>query len=240
MSERCSTCHVGSGQVMTVLGPIPVERLGVTLMHEHILNDCRCWWHRPDRARAPASRDRAGASGHPRRAADGPVRQPATTARSTTSRWRSRAAGVPPMLGGAHRGRSHLPRHRPQSRGPARGSRRPPGLQIVMGSGYYLQSSHPPTWSPAMSVGRDRRRDRGRGAARASTVVRIGLIGEIGVSGDFTPDGGEVAARCRPGAGAHRPAADGPSARLVSPRAPRCSISWRRRAAILAIPCSAT
>ena len=32
---------------MTVLGPIPVDDLGVTLMHEHILNDCRCWWKRP-------------------------------------------------------------------------------------------------------------------------------------------------------------------------------------------------
>jgi phosphotriesterase-related protein len=30
---------VGSGQVMTVRGPIPVEELGITLMHEHILND---------------------------------------------------------------------------------------------------------------------------------------------------------------------------------------------------------
>ena len=46
MSEL-SPCHVGSGQVMTVLGPIPAAELGITLPHEHILNDCRCWWHRP-------------------------------------------------------------------------------------------------------------------------------------------------------------------------------------------------
>ena len=42
-----SPAHVRSGQVMTVLGPVPAGQLGPTLMHEHLLNDCRCWWHRP-------------------------------------------------------------------------------------------------------------------------------------------------------------------------------------------------
>ncbi|TIU79789.1 MAG: phosphotriesterase-related protein, partial [Mesorhizobium sp.] len=28
---------VETGQVMTVLGPVPVEEMGITLMHEHIL-----------------------------------------------------------------------------------------------------------------------------------------------------------------------------------------------------------
>ena len=42
-----SEAHTRSGQVMTVLGPIPSADLGPTLMHEHILNDCRCWWNPP-------------------------------------------------------------------------------------------------------------------------------------------------------------------------------------------------
>jgi phosphotriesterase-related protein len=46
MSEL-SQAHIRSGMVMTVAGPIPVSDLGLTLMHEHILNDCRCWWHAP-------------------------------------------------------------------------------------------------------------------------------------------------------------------------------------------------
>ena len=41
------TIGVRSGQVMTVLGPIPVEAMGVTLMHEHILLDTSSWWRRP-------------------------------------------------------------------------------------------------------------------------------------------------------------------------------------------------
>jgi len=32
---------------MTVLGPIPTEELGITLMHEHLLLDATTWWHRP-------------------------------------------------------------------------------------------------------------------------------------------------------------------------------------------------
>ena len=38
---------VRSGKVRTVLGPIPVEAMGVTLMHEHILLDTSSWWKRP-------------------------------------------------------------------------------------------------------------------------------------------------------------------------------------------------
>ena len=42
-----SEAHVRSGKVMTVTGPVDASALGVTLMHEHILNDCECWWHAP-------------------------------------------------------------------------------------------------------------------------------------------------------------------------------------------------
>src|SRR5215470_546906 len=32
---------------ITTLGPAPVERLGTTLPHEHLLIDLRCWFTRP-------------------------------------------------------------------------------------------------------------------------------------------------------------------------------------------------
>src|SRR3990170_2850950 len=38
---------VNSGQVMTVLGPIPVEEMGITLVHEHIFLDAATWWQEP-------------------------------------------------------------------------------------------------------------------------------------------------------------------------------------------------
>src|SRR6185312_15450046 len=42
-----ATIGVHSGKVMTVLGPVPVEAIGVTLMHEHIVLDTSSWWRRP-------------------------------------------------------------------------------------------------------------------------------------------------------------------------------------------------
>jgi len=60
------------------------------------------------------------------------------------------------------------------------------GLNIVMGAGYYLQSSHPPELA-AMSE--DAIADQIVAEATGGVDgVRIGLIGEIGVSSDFTPD----------------------------------------------------
>ena len=41
---------VHSGQVMTVLGPIPVEDLGLTLTHEHVLSDVGCNGPEPQEA----------------------------------------------------------------------------------------------------------------------------------------------------------------------------------------------
>ncbi|MEM8572945.1 MAG: phosphotriesterase-related protein, partial [Pseudomonadota bacterium] len=36
--------HRFSSTVMSVLGPVSADGLGPTLIHEHILNDCTCWW----------------------------------------------------------------------------------------------------------------------------------------------------------------------------------------------------
>ncbi len=59
-------------------------------------------------------------------------------------------------------------------------------LQIVMGAGYYLQSSHPAELA-AMSA--DAIADQIVAEATGGLQgVRIGLIGEIGVSAEFTPD----------------------------------------------------
>ena len=46
-----------SNSVMTVLGPVNADALGPTLMHEHILNDCTCWWRGRDLAFTSPVRD---------------------------------------------------------------------------------------------------------------------------------------------------------------------------------------
>lgn len=183
MSEL-SVCHVGSGQVMTVRGPIPADALGITLPHEHILNDCRCWWHRPTE---PERQHLATAPVH--QGIIGELRmdpfvnldncalddEQLAMAELTAFRDAGGTTVVDPTCRGIGRNPTALARISATT-----------GLQIVMGSGYYLESSHPPVVR-TMSVN-----------AIADEIVaealegidgaRIGLIGEIGVSGDFTPE----------------------------------------------------
>jgi len=183
MSEL-SPCHTGSGQVMTVTGPISAGELGITLPHEHILNDCRCWWH------PPTTPER-------QHLAEGPVRidilgelrqdpfvnldncalddEPLAVAELSAFKNAGGATVVDPTCRGIGRNPQALVRISQAT-----------GLNIVMGAGYYLASSHPPELA-AMSV--DAIADEIVGEAlEGIDGVRIGLIGEIGVSADFTAE----------------------------------------------------
>jgi len=184
-SER-SVANVNSGQVMTVLGPVSSASLGTTLMHEHILNDCSCWWHKP----TDPARDYL---------VDGPVRleilselkQDPFVNRHNIAlddeplairelKQFTQAGGqtvVDPTCRGIGRNPEALVRIAKQT-----------GLNIVMGAGYYLQSSHPAELS-AMSVTNVADQIVNEAVSGVNTSgVRIGLIGEIGVSSDFTKE----------------------------------------------------
>ncbi|HET9018208.1 MAG TPA: hypothetical protein VFN46_01405 [Acetobacteraceae bacterium] len=183
MSELATT-HVGSGQVMTVRGPIAATSLGITLMHEHLLNDCRCWWNKPrDKRRSTLACEpvNAGIIGELRmdpfvnldncrlddeRLAVAELMQAAELDCRTL---------VDPTCRGIGRDARALVRI-------AEGS----GLNIIMGGGYYLQASHPPELSrmDADAIADEILRDAHEGVEGSG--VRIGLIGEIGVSADFT------------------------------------------------------
>ncbi len=182
MSEL-SEAHVRSGRVMTVTGPIPVADLGLTLMHEHILNDCSCWWN-------PPGRDRAWL-------ADAPLtpsilwelRQDPFVNRENLGLTDEAHAVEELGLFTAEGGRTVVD---PTCRGIGRNAAallrisQATGLQIVMGSGYYLQDSHPPELA---SMSEDAIADQiVAEATDGIDGVRIGLIGEIGVSSAFTPD----------------------------------------------------
>ncbi len=181
-----SEAHVQSGQVMTVLGPIPSAALGHTLMHEHILNDCRCWWNAPtDPARQYL--------------AESPVRieilselrqdpfvnlhnialddEPLAVEELAAFKAVGGRSVVDPTCRGIGRNPEALAR-----------ISRATGLHIVMGSGYYLQSSHPAEVGglSADDIASEIVTEATSGVG--DTGVRIGLIGEIGVSSDFTPN----------------------------------------------------
>lgn len=182
MSEL-SSCHVGSGQVMTVLGPIPASDLGITLPHEHILNDCRCWWHKPlepERQHLATSPVHAGILGELRMdpfvnidncALDD---EPLAVAELLAFRHAGGRTVVDPTCRGIGRNPKALTRIAEAT-----------GLQIVMGAGYYLETSHPPEMR---GLSADAIADEIVAEALDGVDgVRIGLIGEIGVSAEFTP-----------------------------------------------------
>jgi phosphotriesterase-related protein len=185
MSER-SQAHVRSGQVMTVAGTIPASQLGVTLMHEHILNDCRCWWH------APKTPDR-------QYLADsfvcieilGELRQDPFVNKHNITLDDEPLAIMELKDFASHGGQTVV---EPTCQGIGRDPRalrriaEASGLNIIMGAGYYLGSSHPAKVAD-MSI--DQIADEIVQEATVGvdgTDIKIGLIGEIGVSADFTAE----------------------------------------------------
>lgn len=184
MNSELSEGHIRSGKVMTVRGAIAVDQLGVTLMHEHILNDCRCWWH------APKTPERQYlAEGFVCMEILGELRQdpfvnkhnitlddePLAIAELKDFATAGGQTVVEPTCQGIGRNPLALRRISEATR-----------LNIVMGAGYYLASSHPEkvVGLTVEAIADEIVHEALHGVD--GTDVRIGLIGEIGVSADFT------------------------------------------------------
>lgn len=168
----------------TVLGPVPVDDLGTTLMHEHVLVDASPWFQEPGEASK-----RAVAHGPVRMEVLGALRNDPflcldncqlldeEAAIEETSRFHL-AGGqtiVDPTCQGIGRDPKALQR-----------ISRATGLHIVMGAGYYLEPSHP-SHVAGMSIeaiAQEAQRDVEEGL----DGVKAGIIGEIGISKDFTPE----------------------------------------------------
>ena len=186
MSEERSPAAVDTGQVMTVQGPIAVEAMEVTLMHEHLLVDARSWWHEPRQDER-------------RYLAEGPVRagirgelcmdpfvnldncrlddeQAAIEELELFTETEGRTV-VDPTCRGIGRDPEALVRISENS-----------GVQIVMGAGYYLEGSHPAHVKDMSSdaIADEIVQDAVEGVD--GTGIKIGLIGEIGISADFTSE----------------------------------------------------
>jgi phosphotriesterase-related protein len=172
--------------VMTVRGPMPADQMGVTLPHEHILNDCRCWWNRP---KEPERQHLATEPVH--LGIIGELRMDPFVNLDNCA-LEDEPLAIAELLAFGHGGGRTVvdPTCRGIGRNPEALVRisAATGLNIVVGAGYYLQTSHPPSLR-AMSI--DAIADEIVGEALhgiGDTSVRIGLIGEIGVSGDFTSE----------------------------------------------------
>jgi phosphotriesterase-related protein len=181
-----SEAHIRSGRVMTVRGPVPLDALGMTLMHEHLLLDARSWWNRPkeaERLRLGSSPVHAGIIGELR------MDPFASLDNCRLDDEQLAIAELLPLkaLGGAT---VVDPTCRGIGRDPLALERisEATGLNVVMGAGYYLEGSHPPAVAEmsADAIANEIVREAVEGVD--GTSVRIGLIGEIGVSGDFTAE----------------------------------------------------
>lgn len=179
-------------EVMTVTGPMPASRMGITLMHEHILNDCSCWWNPPVE---PERQCLADADVNLSILSE--LRQDPFVCKhnlslndeslATKELAAFRSAGgntvIDPTCRGIGRNPAALVKISEAT-----------GLNIVMGAGYYLHSSHPPELAgmSASAIADQIIAEATEGilieTETTSMQIRIGLIGEIGVSSDFTHD----------------------------------------------------
>jgi phosphotriesterase-related protein len=176
---------VRSGTVMTVLGPIPAESLGTTLMHEHILLDASKLWKCPCRAsemaiaEAPVSVETIGELRmNPFLSRDNCFLLDVDLAVGELGRYTELGGDtvVDPTNFGIGRDPEALQRIARRSR-----------LNIVMGSGFYLEPSHP-DWFTHMDLDAATNfivADVGGGATQPD--VMAGIIGEVGISKFFTP-----------------------------------------------------
>lgn len=169
--------------VMTVRGEIPVSEMGVTLPHEHVLNDVSSWshttssqgWDPEEYAVHPVSEDILWDLKHdPFGNLDNCKLDDLDLAVTEVSRFRDLGGATIIDATSMNTGR--------RLAGLCEVSERT-GVHIIAGTGYYLEPSHPPEFeklSPediAEQILDDIR--------NGKSGVRPGIIGEIGVGADF-------------------------------------------------------
>jgi phosphotriesterase-related protein len=175
---------VDSGHVMTVLGPLPVEKMGVTLVHEHILLDASGKWVPPS---CCGDRDIGEQKVHigilgalrmnPLMNRDNCQLFDVETAIEELMRFRELGGEtvVDPTNLGIGRDPAAL-----------QVIARRTGLNIVMSTGFYLEPTHPRYVSERSIDDLAEQLIFEVGGSDEKPAVVAGLIGEIGVSAAFT------------------------------------------------------
>ena len=171
--------------VQTVRGPVAVADLGITLSHEHLLNDVSSWWKR--RTSAGLDPDEFAAAKvseqllwelrqDPFGNRDNLALDDVDVACEELARFGALGGGTVVETTGWGAGRDLAGLREISER---------TGVHVVAGTGFYLESSHP---VDVVALGADGVTDRILADLRdGEDGVRPGIIGEIGVSADFTP-----------------------------------------------------
>jgi phosphotriesterase-related protein len=175
-----------STNIQTVLGPITSEKLGVTLMHEHLLMSFSTWHHPPKTTSRMTLRDAPLSL-----SILGELRMDPFVNLDNLQQYDVGLAASEAQQFADLGGHTILdPTNRGIGRDPqalAAISRRT-GLNVVMGSGYYLEVSQPPMVRQMTleDIATEIEADLKEGVDQ--TGIRAGFIGEIGVSARFTSE----------------------------------------------------
>src|SRR5215475_9138617 len=173
-----------SGQAQTVLGPIAGEAMGITLPHEHLLIDFEVMF------REPANGAERGLARQAVSLANlGWVRHNFSSNLDNLQLLDERIARDEALLFKHAGGQTFVdPTNRGLARDPLALARiaRATGLNIIMGSGYYVGAAHPADMDRRTSdeIARELVTDLTVGVD--STGVRAGFIGEIGTTWPWT------------------------------------------------------
>jgi phosphotriesterase-related protein len=175
-----------TGTVMTVLGPIEPAQVGIALPHEHLVVDLTAWWQEPaeatKKALAHATVDLAHLGAirrDPMLCRDNCLQLDADLAAQEV--WRFKLAGGRTVVDLTNNGLGRDPRA-------LKAIAIKTGVQIVMGSGYYIARAHPPDMDrrTVEEIAAEIVRDLTEGVG--DTGIRAGIIGEIGTSGRLRPN----------------------------------------------------
>jgi phosphotriesterase-related protein len=173
-----------SDQIMTVLGPIAPDELGLTLAHEHVFFDLRCLWEQPRPERAhlvdaePTAENRLELA---RDLYDSKVNlhhEDPDLASLEVARFR--AAGGATIVDVTTIGLAPQP-------AVLRDVARTSGLNIVAGAGYYRERCLPPE---VLDKSVDELADEFEGwvvEGMYGTDVRAGILGELGTMSPIRP-----------------------------------------------------
>jgi phosphotriesterase-related protein len=173
-----------AGQAQTVLGPIAGEAMGITLPHEHLLIDFEVMF------REPANGGERGLARQPVSLANlGWVRHNFSSNLDNLQLLDEAVARDEALLFKHAGGQTFVdPTNRGLARDPLALARvaRATGLNIIMGSGYYVAAAHPPDMDrrTADDITRELITDLTEGVD--GTGVRAGFIGEIGTTWPWT------------------------------------------------------
>lgn len=178
--SRAMRSEMTSSRVQTVCGPIAPEKLGATLVHEHILLDVSCYFHEPDSeherelARQPVQLNNLSwVRRNYTRNLDNMRYDDEQLAQKETLLFKEAGGGTIVDIGSVGLGRD------PEG---LRRISQATGLNIVMGSGYYVAPSHPPDMDDRSEADIEAEIMSDLTVGVGATDIRSGIIGELGCS----------------------------------------------------------